>query len=283
MTTRIRPFNHSHEIVSRMLWTLITCHDFFIMAYSLRKRSAIRIPQKYDDLDYHDHAQESAPKSASCPEETNDGSGYRGRVLDYNPSLRPAVFPTIPLDQEIEEQEEECASLPGESLQTSQHLEPSHLQTFLTSRIVRNDHPTDNQCNVFDLSSFHEPDMFNRPNADGCRSRQFNKGLTMSPSRAPSPNSLKKSNYMVGLSKAPIDSSLDYLAFLDIFCSSMRSIAIADLDLLQENKMYRDNMERMDKFSARTDLDWIMAEMETSDEDDGEAQKKREVKRSLRL
>ena len=108
-------------------------------------RSSIKTPQKYDDLDYQDHNQEEVHQRTPHPEKKI--IAYTGPIVEYNPNLRPAVFPTIPLDQEIDE----------EAWQRSKY---SHIQRHAASGIGRSNSTSQRPSRPFDLSSFNHPQIF---------------------------------------------------------------------------------------------------------------------------
>ena len=108
-------------------------------------RSSIKTPQKYDDLDYQDHNQEEVHQRTPHPEKKM--IAYTGRIIEYNPNIRPAVFPTIPLDQEVDE----------DAWQRSKY---SHSQRHAVSGNGSSNPASQRPSRSFDLSSFNHPQMF---------------------------------------------------------------------------------------------------------------------------
>lgn len=193
----------------------------------LRSRSERKAVRKYDDLDYHDHQQDELRQRT--PKPVDSSLCYRGRVVEYNPNLRPAVFPTIPLDQEVEERweggEDGVEAVPSLTAQST-------YQPLIVENDRSNQGPELSRQS-FDFSAFKHFDMFASTSMNDRWSRDLDRNLKMSPVRTPSPKSLKRSN-------GP------------------------------ENKVYVQNLKLLDKFSDRTETDWNIADMETSDEDEVE-------------
>lgn len=193
----------------------------------LRTPSERRTTQKYDDTDIHDHHQDEVLQRISTPQLVNPRLQYRGLVTEFNPNLRPAAFPTIPLDQEIEDSEVRVEpGLPQPSPLTNQR----HLL-----KNARNDERRPDSSHPFDFAPFKDPEMFAATSIDDRWSRDLGKNLRNSQLRTPSPKTLKKSN-------GP------------------------------ENRIYMQNMKILDRFRRRTEMDWNIAEMVTSEDEAEEMQ-----------
>ena len=185
----------------------------------LRTASERRTTQKYDNTDIHDRHQDEVLQRISTPQLLDPRLCYRGPVIEHNPNLRPAAFPTIPLDQDIEDSEVRIES--GLPL-------PSPLDPPLVKN-ARNDERLQ-ESQSFDFAHFKDPEMFAATSIDDRWSRDLGKNLRDSQLRTPSPKTLKRSN-------GP------------------------------ERKIYMQNMKILDKFSRRTEMDWNIAEMATSEDE----------------
>lgn len=185
----------------------------------LRTASERRTTQKYDDTDIHDRHQDEVLQRISPPQLLDPRLCYRGPVIEHNPNLRPAAFPTIPLDQEIEDCEVRVEPLPL----------PSPLNQPLVKNVRNADRLLDSS-QPFDFAGFKDPEMFAATSIDDRWSRDLGKNLRDSQLRTPSPKTLKRSN-------GP------------------------------ENKIYMQNMKILDRFSRRTEMDWNIAEMATSEDE----------------
>ena len=185
-------------------------------------RKTIRPVHKYDDIDYHDYHQDEVGQRTSPL--ALDRQAYRGRVIEYNPNLRPAVFPTIPLDEEVSDSATECVNQP------SQYSPLSYQQNQYEKSDSERRADTVHQS--FDFSSFRDPQMFATVTTNDRWSHELDKDLMTLPSRTPSPKSSKSNG--------------------------------------SGNKIYVQNLKLMEKLDKRTEMDWNIAEMETSEEDEVE-------------
>ena len=117
-------------------------------------RSSIKTPQKYDDLDYQDHNQDEVHQRTPHPEKKM--IAYIGPIVEFNPNLRPAVFPTIPLDQVVDEEAWQRSKL-------------GHTQPHTASANGRSNQALQRPFRPFDLSSFNHPQMFASTSPSGRR------------------------------------------------------------------------------------------------------------------
>ena len=193
----------------------------------LRSPSALKTPQRYDNANYEDRHQNEVRQPIAEPETSK---AYRGRVIEYNPNLRPAVFPTIPLDQEVDE-----------SLFTSSENAPSQHPHRATQtpqpKDVGSDDQSDASSQTLRGSPLSNPGMYSFTSTDDRWSRELNKDLNSSPLRASSPKMPAKPSAGIG------------------------------------SKVWNENMKKLDMLAERTETDWNIAEMETSEEDEAEETK----------
>ncbi|KAL8782592.1 MAG: hypothetical protein Q9195_009615 [Heterodermia aff. obscurata] len=190
----------------------------------LRDRDGLKTPQRYDNLEYQDRHQNEERQHHDEPETSNDV--YRGPVIQYNPHLRPAVFPTIPLDQEVDE-----------SLFTSSEIKLQNAPS--PRRATQYPQPEDitnsSQSDASSHTLLGDPAMFSITSTDDRWSRELNRDLNTSPARTTSPK----------------------------MSSAKPAVGIG-------SKIWNDNMKKLDLLSKRTETDWNIAEMETSEEDEAE-------------
>lgn len=192
----------------------------------LRSNSALRTPQRYDNADYQDRHQNEVRQHTVEPEASDV---YRGRVIPYNPNLRPAVFPTIPLDQEVDE----SLFTPSE-VNKNAPSQPPQRATKLSHAEIESGHQSDTSSHTLRFSPSSDPEMFAFASTDDRWSRELNKDLNTSPLRASSPKMLPKNSVGMG------------------------------------SKVWNENMKKLDTLAKRTETDWNIAEMETSEEDEAE-------------
>lgn len=150
---------------------------------NLRKK--IKRRTFYDDQDYHDPNQAEVYRAPPKPVK----SAYTGKVIEFNPQLRPAVFPTIPLAQVVEEPKNEAS---GPDLSESPNTEPINQLSRITSPTP--DTPVqsvdslpeqpDQRESVFDVSSM----------STSIDKVVWARKLTMPPERTPSPTYRTRSN-----------------------------------------------------------------------------------------
>lgn len=217
------------------------------MREAMNLRKTIKTRTFYDDKDYRDPHQDEVyrtpPKPAKQP-------AYQGQVVEFNPDLRPAAFPTIPLGHVVEKvvtpTKEAVTRIVCESPPTS----PSRLQpptahsltvapestTSGSQAASQSDesprHPSQASRSVFDVSGM----------LTSLDKREWSRKLAISPDPSPSPD---------------------------------RRIGACGV----ENPVYARNMEIMERMSKRTDEDWVEAEMVTSeDEDEDEEPRGRQVR-----
>lgn len=146
-------------------------------------RSSRHAPQKYDDQDFHDHNQDRVRERTPV----KMAEKYCGPVYEFNPNLRPAIFPTIPLDQEVDE-DFNVHVLSGQSVRTLQPSQPDRARP-LSSTIGRSNPGPGSppQLESFDFASFRGPHMFASTPNSGRQSHERNKSVIMTPPRSPSP------------------------------------------------------------------------------------------------
>lgn len=195
-------------------------------------RKTIKARTFYDDRDFRDPHQDEVYRALPIPTRQ---PGFRGQVIDYNPRLRPAAFPTIPLGQVIAQTGEEVTTHTVSELKAIPFTRPevtaaanasssalelpiSQSQNASQAADAFQGQPGDTEfpLNVSDMfTSIDQKDWSRR----------------LSPARSP---------------------------------SLERQISVSD----KGNPVYTKNMELMERLSKRTDEEWAEAEMATSDEED---------------
>ena len=194
----------------------------------LRDRDALKTPQRYDNVDYEDRHLNEARQQSGEPESLN---AYRGPVIEYNPNLRPAVFPTIPLDQEVDES---LFTPPEVNLQNAPLQHPQRATRTSQPEDVGSSHQSDASSHTLRASPSSDSEMFSFSSTDDRWSRELNRDINTSPLGPSSPKMPAKPDVGIG------------------------------------SKVWNDNMKKLDKLSKRTETDWNIAEMETSEEDEAE-------------
>lgn len=197
-------------------------------------RRTIKQRTFYDDKDYHDpnldQVRRPPPKSTKPT--------YTGQVIEYNPNLRPAVFPTIPLDQEVKEPAEETSALDSSNEGQDAGATPQPSTPPPDTANTLSHHPpsrclsadSEHEESAFDMSSMYT-------SADQL---EWSGRLRMPLGRSSSPERVMGCN---GLG----------------------------------NPTFAKNWKRMVKLGRRTDQEMIEAEMATSDEDASEEPQERSV------
>lgn len=193
-------------------------------------RKTIKTRTFYDDQDFHDPHQDEVHRAPRTPTEQ---PVYQGRVAEYNPRLRPAAFPTIPLGQVVQTGEEVTTHTVSESqaisltrLEVTARANQSNnaLKSPISShKASRSDNALQGRLGDSE-STFNVSDMFTSQDQ-----KEWSRRL--SPPRSP---------------------------------SLERQISAYDT----ENPVYTKNLELMERLSKRTDEEWVEAEMATSDEEE---------------
>ena len=211
-------------------------------------RKTIKVRTFYDDKDYRDPHQDEVyrapPKPAKKP-------AYQGQVVEYNPDLRPAVFPTIPIGQVVREPVEEvetridCESLPTSPIPlesraqlTSSTDAPTDAANLLTLTSQNTSQPADQpeQPSQASRSAFDVSGMFT-----SLDHKEWAQRLAFPPGRSPSPDRRTSASCM-------------------------------------DNPVFARNMGLMEKLSQRTDEEWVEAEMATSEEEEDDEARGRQVR-----
>ena len=197
----------------------------------LRDRDALKTPQRYDNVDYEDRHLSEGRQQSGEPESLN---AYRGPVIEYNPNLRPAVFPTIPLDQEVDE----SLFTPTEvNLQNAPSQHPQRATQIPQPDDIWIAHQSDTSSHTLRASPSRNSEMYTFLSTDDRWSRELNRDINTSPHRASSPKMPAKPDVGIG------------------------------------SRVWNANMKKLDKLSRMTETDWNVAEMETSEEDEAEETK----------
>jgi len=194
-------------------------------------RKTIKTRTFYDDQDFRDPHQDEVYRAPPTPTKQ---PAYQGQVVKYNPRLRPAAFPTVPLGQVVAQTGKEVTTHTGSESQANLFACPevtaranaSSSALNLPISQSQNAPQTDNafQGQLGDSgSAFNVSDMFT-----SIDQKEWSRRL--SPARSPSPE---------------------------------RQISACDI----ENPVYTKNMELMERLSKWTDEEWAEAEMATSDEE----------------
>ena len=132
----------------------------------------------YDDQDYHDPNQAEVYRTPPKPTK----QAYTGKVIEVNPRQRPAVFPTNPIGQVVEEPKKGASE---SDLSESPNLKPIHQLSTITSpapgtpvQFVDTLHEQpDHRESAFDVSSMYT----------SVDQAMWARRLTISPERTPSP------------------------------------------------------------------------------------------------
>ena len=198
-------------------------------------RKTIKQRTFYDDKDYRDPHQDEVHRPTPQPSKEPT---YKGEVIEFNPNLRPAAFPTIPLNQVIEESVKEGGTHVGEARQTlpswskqrASFIPPTNAGDLPNSIPSNNSQSYPVQQPSQESRSFDVSSMFTLLDH-----KEWSQKLANSPSRSRS----RSSGRRVGASRP-------------------------------ENSTYARNLNLMDKFDKRTDEEWVEAEMATSDEEECE-------------
>jgi hypothetical protein len=195
-------------------------------------RKTIKTRTFYDDQDFRDPHQDEVYRAPPTPTKQ---PAYQGQVVKYNPRLRPAAFPTIPLGLVVVQT--------GKEVTTHSVSEPQAIPLTRPEVTVRanrssgalkvpisqsqNAPQSDNalQCQPGDSEfAFDVSDMFTSID-------QKEWSWRLSPARSP---------------------------------SLERQVSACDV----ENPLYTKNMALMERLSKWTDEEWAEAEMATSDEEE---------------
>ncbi|KAL8977886.1 MAG: hypothetical protein Q9177_006541, partial [Variospora cf. flavescens] len=173
-------------------------------------RKSVKAPKRYEDEIAERGQLQRSPPINSHPPITTRPKAYRGPVIEYNPNLPPAAFPTLDPRQPT--------PAPRYQQQMDRHI-PSNPRR-------RNGNPTP--------SPPYRPPPSNFSDADLNHSFPLRKTFSES-----------SHGNMAGIGQASRSHHMD------------NGIG---------NPIWEGNMAIMEKLSKRTDEDWVMAEMETSDE-----------------
>ena len=211
--------------------------------YTLRKRKNIKAPRRFDDDDYGSSPRESSLREnhskdensrespqleqlrwpSPPPKRSTKKNAYRGSVIEFNPNLPLAVFPTLgkPWPNEISDQDQHNihTELPI--------LDLSDEQAAVADSLVSGNGPH---------QRVNSPTMFSSPIralSDSIRPR-FGPSITIDRAMgvAPTYNGL-----------GPMDNG-------------------------PQNPIWASNVKKIGELARRTSFDWIMHEMDTSDEEE---------------
>ncbi|KAL9017246.1 MAG: hypothetical protein Q9185_005411 [Variospora sp. 1 TL-2023] len=179
-------------------------------------RKSVKAPKRYEDEIAERGQLLPSPPVNSHPPITTRPKAYRGPVIEYNPNLPPAAFPTLDPRQPT--------PAPGYQQQMDRHI-PSNPRR-------RNGNPT--------------PSPPYRPPPSNFSHRDLNHSFPLRKTSSQSSYGI-----MAGIGQASRSHHMD------------NGIG---------NPIWEGNMAIMEKLSKRTDEDWVMAEMETSDEGESSSQ-----------
>ncbi|KAK3172872.1 hypothetical protein OEA41_006197 [Lepraria neglecta] len=211
--------------------------------YTLRKRKNIKAPRRYDDDDYGSSPRESSPRESSSkdedsrespqleqlrwpsppPKRSTKKNAYRGPVIEFNPNLPPAAFPTLdkPWPNQISDQDQHNMhqELPIPDL--------SDEQVAVADSSVSGNGPH---------QRVNPPIMFSIPTRAPSGSIRPRLGPSIMVDRA--------------MGVAPIYNGL------------------GSMDNGPQNPIWASNVKKIGELARRTSFDWIMHEMDTSDEEE---------------
>lgn len=195
-------------------------------------RKTIKTRTFYDDQDFRDPHQDEVYRAPPTPTKQ---PAYQGQAAEYNPRLRPAAFPTIPLGQVVVQTGEEVTT-----------------HTVSESQVI----------------SFTRPEVTARANRS---SGALKSPVSQSQNASRSDNALQG---QLGDSESTFNVS-DMFTSLDRKEWSRRLSPPRSPSLERqisacntENTVYTKNMELMERLSKRTDEEWAEVEMATSDEEE---------------
>ena len=212
-----------------------------------RGQANIRPPQRYEGIIPHGDSDEEQYRPPTAPRRV---SGYRGKVVEYDPNLPPAAFPTLELGQEREESTRALQDT------TMRNLPPGQTHRNLPCEMHQ---PTHSTLNRFSSVSLHQSrfgdSAISRPAIDitSHRSRNTHESTT----------SMRYPSLPRGAATAQTGSPLER--------PSLQGEQWWDTSNNMRNPVYANNMRTMQRLSARTEDDWNIAEMETSDEEETSA------------
>lgn len=212
-----------------------------------RGRENIKAPVKYDGLVAHDNSEEELYRPTVAQRRS---SGYRGKVIEFNPNLPPAAFPTLKLGQRRE------SNAPVVNYTEMRDTTVEQTNRYLPCEMHRSAYPTPN-------TSTFNPNTF--------RCSQFRNSATQDPTLNTDFQTLYKTQEMTGNMgilalprSAPITPQSAYLMEKKWSGQGWKGW---DTSNNLQNPVYADNVKIMKRFDTRTEEDWNIAEMETSDEE----------------
>lgn len=210
-----------------------------------RGRENIKAPVKYDGLVAYDHPEEAHYRPTVAQRRS---LGYRGKVVEFNPNLPPAAFPTLELGQ----RRESDAPVVNHTEMCATTVEQTN--RYLPCEMHRSAYSTPN-TSTFDSNTF--------------RCSQFSNSATQDPT--PNTEFQTKTQEVTGNMgilalprSAPVILQSAYL--MEKKWSGQGCKGWDTSNNLQ-NPVYADNVKIMKRFDRRTEEDWNVAEMETSDEE----------------
>lgn len=191
-----------------------------------RGRENIKAPVKYDGLVAHDNSEEELYRPTVAQRRS---SAYRGKVIEFNPNLPPAAFPTLELGQRRE------SNAPMVNYTGMRDMTTEQTNRYLPCEMHRSAYPTPN------TSTFYQTSL---------RSPQF------------------RNSASTVLRSAPITPQSAYLMEKKWSNQGWKGW---DTSNNLQNPVYANNLKTMKRLDARTEEDWNIAEMETSDEEGSSA------------
>ena len=210
--------------------------------YTLRKRKDIKAPRRYDDDNYGSSPRESSTRE-NCskdedsreslqleqlrwpsppPKRSTKKNACRGPVIEFNPNLPPAAFPTLdkPWPNQISDQD--------------QH----------------NMHP---ELPIPDLSDEQAAVADSSVSGNGPHQRVNPPTMFSTPTRAPSGSTRPRLGPSITVDRA--------MGVAPIYNG------LGSMDNGPQNPIWASNVKKIGELVRRTSFDWIMHEMDTSDEE----------------
>ena len=211
-----------------------------------RGRDNIKAPQKYEGLITHSSPDEPIYRPTAGPKKS---SAYRGKVVEFNPDLPPATFPTL----EFGQRRGSNAPVVRDTLILDSLTEPTNKK--LPCEMHR---PA---CSLPSTSTFRRRTV---PAASFENSAFHNAGVDTDPQRLRHSHMTRNE---MGISALPRSTMINpqSTCSMEKGDSSQGEIRWETRNDLQ-NPVYAKNVKIMKRLDARTQMDWNIAEMETSDE-----------------
>ncbi len=211
-----------------------------------RGRESIRAPKKYDGLVAHDNSEEEIYQPTLAQRRS---LAYRGKVIEFNPNLPPAAFPTLELGQ----RRDNSTPILNQNAMRDPPVEQNNRN--LPCEMHRSAYSTLN-TSTFNTTALH--------------SSEFNRYAVQTPSL--DTDLLRNHPDVSDGMETPVSPRSAPITPLSAYPMAMKRSSQGEerwnTNSELQNPVYANNMEILKRLDARTEEDWNIAEMETSD--DGE-------------